>query len=100
MKKHKCPPGFEPVDHSTIDSIVSRMHVSASPLTVARTIRKSLKWETTPPAHRRYAIAAAIQAHARNVWEYRYMMGSVPRPYADFQPRYFFNRTTQQTIIL
>lgn len=62
--------------------------------------RKMRRFKKLPRATRRYAIAAAIQHHARNLHEYNYVMGSVPRKFPKFQPRYYFNRATKETIIV
>lgn len=100
MKKQIIPNGFEAVSHTDIRRIVSRLHVRSSIFTVCREVRRALKWKTSPHMHRRYALAAAIQEHARNIWEYKYVMGSVPRKYPTFRPRYYFNRETLKTIII
>lgn len=90
-----------PVNHPDVSRIVACLHVSASPLTAARAVRKKLKgWRKLPASHRRYAIAAAIQAHAKNIHLYRYVNGSVPRKFPKFKPRYFFNSETKGTVIV
>lgn len=88
-----------PVSHPDIKRIVSRLHVSLSCLAVCRKVKKTLKWKKLSRVHRRYAIAAAIQAHAENVWLYRYVNGSVPRKFPAFKPRYFFDKETSLTSI-
>ena len=95
------PAGLEVLSHGHVRAIVSREHVGASVLQVCRAARHALKdWRGMPPTHRRYVVAAAIQAHAYNQWEYRYVMGTVPRPYPEFRPRYFFRRETSETVIV
>ncbi len=88
-----------PVSHPDIKRIVSRCHVSESCLSVCRKVKRALKWKKHSKIHRRYAIAAAIQAHAENVWLYRYVQGSVPRKYPAFKPRYYFDKETSKTTI-
>lgn len=100
------------VNHPSVRRIVGACHVGESPRCVVRKVLKSLKapkgkrkqgkkkgWRLLDKIHRRYAIAAAIQAHAENIWEYRYVMGSVPRSYPKFKPRYFWDADNLKVII-
>lgn len=94
----------EPVEHHMIGRIVGRLHVSESPRVAARAVAEAMqggvKGFLKQPKHkRRYAIAGAIQEHARNLHNYRYVMGSVPRAYPDYKPRYFFNKETNEVTI-
>ena len=94
----------EPVKHSEVKSIVGRIHVCTRPREavrhVASQIKGGVKGFLKQPKHkRRYLVAAAIQEHAKNLHEYRYVMGSVPRVYPEFKPRYFFNSETNETTI-
>lgn len=90
-----------PVSHPDIRRIVSRLHVSQSYLSVCREVRKAQgkQWRKQPATHRRYAIAAAIQAHAYNKLEYRAVQSGQLSLLSRFSPRYFFNSDTKQVTI-
>ena len=101
---HKnIPPGFEPVSHPDVRHVVGNLHVSKSCLAVCRAVKAKLgkrKWRKLEPLARRYAIAAAIQAHAHNKLEYRAVMSGSLSLLSRFRPRYYFSRDTQSTIIV
>lgn len=62
------------VNHPDINRIVGRLHVSESILSVVREVKSKLKWSKLRHHERRYAIAAAIQAHRSNREMYAFIV--------------------------
>ena len=92
---------LEPVYHPIVKRVVGRLHVSTRKLSAVRAVLKSLTgdWRKLPKHFRRYVVAAAIQHQAEDYHLYRYVVGTVPREYPEFKPRYFFNPETKETTI-
>jgi hypothetical protein len=89
--------GMKPVSHPGMRSIVSRLHVGESFLSVVRHVLTKLKgkrkeWLKYPKNQRRYAIAAAIQHHRENRVQYRQVMACSRE---EFVPRYYFDNETK-----
>lgn len=93
----KPPPDFEPADHSTVRWLVNRMHVGTPNRELLKDIRERTKGQSRHV--RRYAYAAALNAHNANRGLYADVMNAElgnPEP----RPRYYFNRNTKETRIV
>lgn len=87
------------VQHSEISYYVDSRHVTTSPRVMARALINKLRSKKAQRASRRYIIAAVFNRWARNMWEYKYVMGSVPRSYPSYVARYLWDDNKKEVVI-
>lgn len=84
--------------------ILGKHHVNTPVLEAVRIVIGKIKggrkaFLKARRTERRILIAATIQTLKRNLWEYRYVMGTVPRKYPPFQNRYWFDTEDRSILI-
>ena len=94
----------EPVHNSAVKRRLGDIHVATPLLEAIRRVMEQLPkgrdgFFAMDRKARRYFIACVIKHHRRNQYDYRYVMGSVPREYPAFNERYYFNYETKEVFI-
>ena len=89
---------MEMVNHLMVNQIIDREHVSTSPRKLIRLVRSKLR--TRPDKDGlKYLTAAVFNRWAHNMWEYKYVMGTVPRKYPKFKARYLWDEENRKVVI-